>query len=251
MILSEKSSGSFTPCPEYTGRAVCVDVTPLEKQHSSYGERDIFKIVFEVDLDRDDEDKSRFCVWSRPFTPSLNEKANLRKFIRQWFGRELTAQELKEFDTEDLIGKPAYLVVIHEEADNGNVYANIAAIKPHREADGEPLKPSGKFVRKKDREQKPKDGKGAASSYRRAEDPGEDSGREDWMGTVVHVGKHAGVQLGDLDEEAVDALLRNWVPVYEKMDKPRAADKRLFNALSAAREALAAAPPPSDGEVPY
>ena len=251
MILSEKSSGNFTPCPEYTGRAVCVDVTPLEKQVSQYGERDIFKIVFEVDLEREGEDKTRFAVWSKPFTPSLNEKANFRKFLRQWFGRDLTAQELKEFDTENLIGKPAYIVVIHQEGGNGETYANIAAIKPHRDADGEPLKPSGTFVRKQDREQKPREGQGTASSYRRAEDPGDDSAREDWMATVVHVGKHAGVQLGDLDEEAVDALLRNWVPVFQKMEKPKAADKRLFAALQAAREALAAAPPPSDDEVPY
>ena len=60
----------------------------------------MFKIVFEVDMERDDG--SRFCVWSRNFTPTLNEKSNLRKFLRGWFGRDLTKQELEDFDTESL-----------------------------------------------------------------------------------------------------------------------------------------------------
>jgi len=46
----QANSSKFEACPEYTGRAVCVDVTPLRKQQSAYGERDVFKLVFEVDL---------------------------------------------------------------------------------------------------------------------------------------------------------------------------------------------------------
>ena len=86
---------NFDPCPEFTGKAVCVDITPLRKQQSQYGEREVFKIVFEVDADRDDG--SRFCVWSNSFTPSLNEKANLRKFLRGWFGRgSLSAERARK-----------------------------------------------------------------------------------------------------------------------------------------------------------
>jgi hypothetical protein len=106
------SNGNFDPCPEFTGKAVCVDVTPLRKQQSQYGERDVFKLVFEVDATK--EDGSRPCVWSHNFTPSLNEKANFRKFLRAWFGRDLMESEMAEFDTETLIGKPAQLVVVHE-----------------------------------------------------------------------------------------------------------------------------------------
>jgi hypothetical protein len=109
------NNSNFEPCPEFTGRAVCVDVTPLKKQQSQFGERDVFKVVFEIDADRGDG--SRFCAWSRNFTPSLNEKANFRKFLRSWFGRDLTSNELSEFDTETLIGKPAHLVVVHEHKD--------------------------------------------------------------------------------------------------------------------------------------
>src|SRR5579864_4604586 len=125
----KQNESNFEPCPEYTGRAVCVDVTPLRKQQSNFGERNVFKLVFEVDKAR--EDQSRFAVWSHNFTPTLNEKANLRKFLRSWFGRDLTETELAEFDTETLLGKPASLVVVHERKE-GTVYANIAACTPDR-----------------------------------------------------------------------------------------------------------------------
>src|SRR5512137_576735 len=142
----KSNSSTFEPCPEFTGKAVCVDVTPLRKQQSQFGERDVFKLVLEVDLLK--EDGTPYCVWSHNFTPSLNEKANFRKFLRAWFGRDLMESEMAEFDTETLIGKPAQVVVVHEHKE-GQVYANIAACTPDKS--GSPLEPSGKFTRRKDR----------------------------------------------------------------------------------------------------
>src|SRR5690349_19540672 len=141
------NNSNFEACPEFTGKAVCVDVTPLRKQQSQFGERDVFKVVFEVDMDKDEG--GRFCVWSRNFTPSLNEKANFRKFLRGWFGRDLTAQELGDFDTDSLIGKTGQVVVVHEHKD-GETYANIVACTPDKS--NEPLKATGKYVRVKDRQ---------------------------------------------------------------------------------------------------
>src|SRR6185503_11925979 len=142
------NNSEFEPCPEFTGKAVCVDVTPLRKQQSQYGERNVFKIVFEVDAEKDDG--TPYGVWSRNFTPTLNEKSSLRKFLRGWFGRDLTSAELKEFDTESLLGKAAQVVVVHEHKD-GETYANIAACTPDKS--GSSLAPSGTFVRAKDRQQ--------------------------------------------------------------------------------------------------
>ena len=137
---------NFEPCPEFTGRAVCVDCTPPKKQQSQYGERETIKLVFEIGIER--EDGSFFCAWSRPFTPTLNEKANLRKFLRGWLGRDLSKQELEDFDTEALIGKTGQIVVVHEHKD-GETYANIVACTPDKSS--EPLAASGKYVRVKDR----------------------------------------------------------------------------------------------------
>lgn len=267
MKLSEKKSGNFTPCPEFNGRAVCVDVTPPEVKDTKFGPKEKFRLVFEVDMiDNDAKDDKgnpaprRWCVWSTGFTTSLNEKAAFRKFLRQWFGRDLTAQELQEFDTETLIGRPAFVVVTHSQSEDGETtFANIAACTPYKGND--PLTPSGNFTRKKDREQKSANGGGgsggAPAAYRKSEQPknpdGEPVGRENWMRTKVHVGKHAGVDLGDLDTEAVEKLIANWLPVYKKTPKPLAADKRLAEALGFAEAAMkeaATAPAPAPAPAP-
>ena len=146
MKISAKSN-NFEPCPEYTGRAVCVDVTPLKRVTTAFGDRDVFRFVFEIDQKRDDG--SNWCVWSSGFTASLHPKSGLLKFLKQWLGRELTAQELREFDTETLFGKSAFLVVMHNHKDD-TTYANIAACTPLKNA--EPMKPSGKYKRAIDRD---------------------------------------------------------------------------------------------------
>ena len=230
------NNSNFEPFPEFTGKAVCVDVTPLRKQQSQYGERNVFKIVFEVDMDK--EDGTRFAVWSNNFTPTLNEKSSLRKFLRGWFGRDLSKAELEDFDTETLLGKAAQLVVVHQHKDN-EVYANIAACTPDKS--GEPLKPSGKFVRSRDRQAGPgPNGAGApagsggtsvpaTSGYRRAEQPAE--GGSEHASVKIHVGRCKGLELRDLAAEQVQALVANWLPGAKANPKPLADDKRLIAAL--------------------
>jgi hypothetical protein len=255
MILSNKQGGNFTPHEEGAFRGVCVDVTPLVKQQSKYGERDVFRLVFETDAPAR-EDGSRQCVWSRGFTPSLNEKANFRKFLRQWRGRDLTAEEERAFDAEALVGMPAQLVITHDHAENGETYANIAACTPYRGND--PLQPSGKFTRKKDRDaakaaggngDAPAAPEGETAGYRKAAQPdakpreavdGTKAG-EDWAAVKVHVGRHAGVELRDLDADAIQKLVDNWLPIHKANPKPTADDKRLAVALVMAAEVLAGA----------
>jgi hypothetical protein len=191
--------------------------------------------VFEVDTEKDDG--SPFAVWSSNFTPTLNEKASLRKFLRGWFGRDLSAAELEDFDTETLIGKPGQLVVVHEHKD-GKVYANIAACTPDKS--GEPLKPSGKFVRAKDRTLQSATAGVAANGaaapgtsgqggYRRAQQPAE-AGSEH-ASVKIHVGKCKGLELRDLATEQVQALVTSWLPTAKANAKLSADDKRLTAAL--------------------
>ena len=237
----------FEPCPEFTGPAVIVDVTPLRKEQSQFGEQEVFRVVFEVDMDK--PDGSRFCVWSRRMTPTLGEKSNLRKFIRGLYGRDLTKPELANFDTEVLIGMGAQLVVVHEHKD-GETYANIAACTPDKS--GNPLKPSGKYVRLKDRP--PKDGAGQAApagphgGYRRAEQAGNSGG--DLLATKIHVGKCTGLEVRDLSPEQVGALIQNWLPTAKANAKPTADDKRLMAALEH-WAVTAANDGANDDEVPY
>ena len=234
----KNNSGNFLPCPEYTGSAVCVDVTPLKTVQTQFGPKEKFRFVFEIGETKDDG--SPWCVWSAPFTPSYHENSALRPFLRKWMGRELSADEVKDFDTESLLGRSAHITVIHEHSE-GEIYANIALIQPDKSA--QPLKPSGKFVRMKDRP--PKDAPAGQGGYRRAEQPAADGG--DLGATKIHVGKCKGLEVRDLSPEQVGALIANWLPMAKANAKPTADDKRLIAAL----ESWQAAQKPADDDVPY
>lgn len=232
------NSGNFQPCPEYTGSAVCVDITPLKTVQTQYGPKEKFRFVFEIGDTKDDG--TPWCVWSAPFTPSYHENSALRPFLKKWMGREMTPEEAKEFDLESLLGRAAHITVIHEHSD-GEVYANIALIQPDKSA--QPLKPSGKFVRMKDRP--PKDGNG----YRRAE-PASDSGG-DLLATKIHVGRCKGLEVRDLSPEQVNALITNWLPTAKANAKPTADDKRLIAALEAWQAAQGGGAAGESDDVPY
>ena len=234
----------FENHPEYTGRALCVDVTPLKNVETNFGPREQFKLVFETECLR--QDGSPFLVWSAGFTPSLHEKASLTKFLRQWFGRALSQAEQDEFDTENLLGRAAVVTIVHNDGRDGQVYANIALIQPDKS--GKPMAPSGKYQRVKDRPAKDGD-----AEYSCAEQPANGNGAsaESWRGVKVHVGKHAGLDLGDLDREGVEALIARWLPDAKAKVKPLADDRRLMAALEAAKKELAAAAEVEADNIPY
>lgn len=231
MKLSEKKlGGEFTPHPETEGtvKAVIVDLTPLKTRTTQFGEREEFRIVYETEVEN--ADGRRFCVWSRGYTPSLNEKATFRKDLKKIMGRDLTALELKEFDTEGLIGTPVSLIIQHEVAANGQTYSTISFIGPHKS--GTPITSSGNYKRVKDRDPvAAAPGAGEQAGYKKAPAAKADEGRVDWQKVKVHVGAHAGVDLGDLAEEAVRALIAKWLPVGQALPKPLKADRELIAAL--------------------
>jgi len=219
MKLSEKKQSNFTPHPETEGpiKAVLVDVTDLKKRMTQYGEKDEFRLVFETEV-MDEENDRRFCIWSRGYTPSLNEKAALRKDLKKLMGRDLTQAELDEFDLEALIGHGVKLIIQHEHKDD-KTYANISFMAPDR--DKATLKPSGKYIRIRDRET---DGaSGNSSSEAKAEEPG-------WESVPVHIGKYKGKLLGQVDEAGVATLIEKWLPKALADNKPE--DKALAAALT-------------------
>jgi len=197
MKLSEKKNSNFTPHPETDGpiKAVLVDITDLKKRVTQYGEKDEFRLVFETEV-MDEENDRRFCIWSRGYTPSLNEKAALRKDLKKLMGRELTAAELGEFDLEALIGHGVKLIIQHETKDD-RTYANISFMAPDKD---KALKPSGKYTRIRDREVE-----GEGNSEAKAEESG-------WEKVTVHIGKYKGKLLGEVDEAGVATLIEKWLP---------------------------------------
>ena len=229
MKLSEnRGGGDFTPHPETDGtvKAVIVDLTPLKTRTTKFGEREEFRLVYETEVANDDG--RRFCIWSRGYTPSLNEKASFRKDLKKIMGRDLTALELKEYDTESLIGTPVSLIVQHEKGESGQVYATISFVGPHKS--GESITASGSYKRVKDRDAAA-GATGEQAGYKKAPAAKEDEGRVDWQKVKVHVGAHKGVDLGDLPEEAVKALIDKWLPAGLELAKPLKADRELIAAL--------------------
>lgn len=236
MIISATGGKKdFAPCPEFSGRAVCVDVTPLKEYETEYGVKQKFKFAFEIELQDDSRDPVQpWVVFTKPMVPSLHEKAALTKFLKDWFGRKLTDQENKSLDLESMIGRPASLVIGHEQsADGSKTYANIKLIMAHKA--GEPLAASGLWVRLQDRPAKDGDGKAAPatgdSSFRKTSGGGQPA-TDDPSKVKVHVGKHKGIELRELTEESITSLIEHWLPKARAEVKQTADDKRLINGLT-------------------
>lgn len=143
LIISTKSE--FIPAPAGIHNAVCIDVTPLKGKDTLYGWKKYFRIVWEIDEKM--ENGKRFIA-SKQYTPSLHPKSTLSKDLTAWRGKAFTAEELKGFDIDKVIGSPCNIAITHAEKD-GAVYSNVTAIVP---AKGVKLKPTGDYKRVIDRE---------------------------------------------------------------------------------------------------
>lgn len=242
-VTSNKGGGNFEPCPEYTGRAVCVDITPLKAYETQYGTKQKFKIAFEIDL----IDKSRnpvqpWVVMTAPMTPSLHEKAGLTRFLKDWFGRPLTAEETNNFDLDSLIGRPATVVIVHEKSQDGTkTFANIKLIMPHKV--GEALKPSGLWVRLEDRPPKEDDQvktvvPASAPPVKLAD-------------IKVHIGKFKGTPLSELTSDAVRGLAEHWMPKAKVNSGKTPEDIMLIAAVTKRLEEIQQAEEPTFDDVPF
>jgi hypothetical protein len=129
ILASENSNSTFTPHPMGNFASVCCDVDDLGVIETTWqGQK---KSQHKVDLwwycGLQDAESGRPLLVRRRFTLSLAENSNLRPFLENWRGKKFTAEELKGFDLEKLIGVPCFLQVGHNES-NGKTYANVDAI---------------------------------------------------------------------------------------------------------------------------
>ncbi len=208
MILNAAKSGSgnFIPHPVTPEpvRAVCVDLTVPKLVQTQFGPKMKFKAVFETETEKEGGEK--FCVWSRPFTMSANEKSTFRQFLKQMFGEDVLitrAAPNGDVDPEALcLGFPVKLMIGHTEKD-GEIYADITTIFPDKTS--APLRPTGKFVREKDRpEREGQHGGGASQTVKPAP-----SG--DWKTTMIHMGSHKGKTLDALDAQQLPDFINSYL----------------------------------------
>jgi hypothetical protein len=126
MAFIIKDTGTdFEPAPEGLQHCVCVDVADLGMKDTQWGAKHKLRLVWELDQKMKD---GRPYIVSAQFTVSLHPKSGLRKTLESWRGKKFTEQELAGFDLENLLGANAQVQVIHNTAEDGRVWANVATI---------------------------------------------------------------------------------------------------------------------------
>ena len=141
-IASDAGGGNFKRVPSgvYIGR--CYSLVDLGTQvtDGQYGLKEQHKIRLGWELFGDDEDGQPLTVdvdgkempmtISKSYTVSLHEKANLRKELSAWRGKDFTEDEAKGgFDVEKLLGAYCMINVTTSE-NNGKTYSNVAGLTP-------------------------------------------------------------------------------------------------------------------------
>jgi hypothetical protein len=144
-IIATKTGGDFYPAPEGEQSAVCVDVIDLGMVASQFGVKHKVDVVWETP-DHKNPNTGQVLTVRKRYTLSLHEKAALYKDLISWRGKPFSAEELAGFDLERLVGTSAKVVIQHTIVGNityGNVIAVFRSLQP--------VAPSGKYVRRKDR----------------------------------------------------------------------------------------------------
>lgn len=140
-IAKDSGDGGFKKVPPgaYIGR--CYSLIDLGTQLTTgqHGEKMQHKIRIGWELFGEDEQGNPLTVQvdgkempmtiSKNYTVSLHEKANLRKDLAAWRGRDFTDEEAKAFDVSKLLG--AYCMVNATTSEtNGKTYTNVAGLTP-------------------------------------------------------------------------------------------------------------------------
>ncbi len=106
-------------------------------------------------------DTASFAGYTAGVTATLNEKSRLRPFLEAWRGKRFTAEELKGFDPDVLLGVNATIQILHV-TKNDKVYDNISTIM--KAAKGAPLLKVSDYVRVVDRPKVPTNGTSAPAT---------------------------------------------------------------------------------------
>lgn len=146
-------SGDFINAPEGHTKFVLVDVVDLGWKPTNFGDKQMVKLVGEIEELMPD-DKGPYLVSDR-YNASLFDKSHLRIIVEALLGRALTEAEVNDFDLDVLIGKCCTINVEHYTNDRNQTFANIRGAFKLKPKDGEPLQPSGHYIRIKDRTDTP------------------------------------------------------------------------------------------------
>ena len=130
-----KESDGFKQVAAAVYPARCVRLIGLGTQRGEWAGKPTKKIQvlisFELptELIPDGEFAGQPYMVSRFYTSSLGEKANLRKHLISWRGRDFTPEELQGFDMSNIVGKPCMVSIIHNAKGKATVDSVMALPK--------------------------------------------------------------------------------------------------------------------------
>jgi hypothetical protein len=140
-VASDSGGGNFKRVPAGVYIGLCYSLIDLGTQFSSgqYGEKFQHKIRIGWELFGEDEQGNPLTIdvdgkempmtISKSYTMSLGEKANLRKDLAAWRGKDFTDEEAKAFDISKLVGAYCMVNVTTSET-NGKTYSNVGGLTP-------------------------------------------------------------------------------------------------------------------------
>ena len=105
------------------------------------------RLLWEVE---EKTDGGKPMLVGKNYTKSLGLNSPLRTMLCSWLGGEMSEQELDDIDTDDLIGRPAQVLVVSYVKDGeSRVYVK----EVRKPLEDKQLKPSGEFIQMKDRDE--------------------------------------------------------------------------------------------------
>ena len=129
-VNAGNGGGDFEQCPAGSFAARCYQIIDLG--HQTFEWQGTAKVAPKVritwELSEMMADGRPFSI-SREYTASIGDKANLRKDLEAWRGRPFSAEELRNFSLENVLGAPCLLGVVHKPSKEGSKeYANVGSI---------------------------------------------------------------------------------------------------------------------------
>lgn len=131
ITVKENQGGGFPPLEAGSYRAICYSIVVLGTTYNEMFDNIQKKLMFTWELPDeritvDGEDKPRAI--SATYTMSLNEKANLRKTLESWRGKQFTSEELRGFDITKVLGAPCMISVTQGTNPLGKAYAKVTGV---------------------------------------------------------------------------------------------------------------------------
>ncbi len=136
MLVSDNGGGgTYEQAPIGAHIARCIGLIDIGTHHGEYeGVPNVRRQVI-VKWELSNELISEGDFAGKPFTVSefytlsLGEKANLRKVLTSWRGKDFTDDELKGFDLKNVLNKPCQLQVGRNKKDRAKVLAVMSLPK--------------------------------------------------------------------------------------------------------------------------